>query len=219
MRTRLLSAALAAAGVLALAISPAAAAAAVPVLTLSNGTTPVGAGDVLAAGAKSGTTSTITTTSGGSTAITCNTTAFSANVTMNPPKPGTATLSITALTLTGCTSNIQGIAKINSVTLNDLPYVASITPANGGGTVTVDAGPTGPIQLTESLQTELGAVTCVYTDSSLAGTYINADSAMAFTNQQLTLKSGPPICPKNSFLNVDLAPVVDTTQASQDVIA
>lgn len=210
MHKRLLSAAVVAAGAV-LAAAPAlpAGAATSPVLTVGSGTA-VAVGDQLSVGLASGTNAFIATTSGGSSGISCSAASLSAKVTENPDSSGNADESVTGLTTTSCTSNIAGVSAVNSVTLNNLPYTAAVTPA---GAVTVS----GSIQSTVSLQTVLGAVSCVYTASALSGTAHNSGNSLAFSNQQFTLSSGPSVCPGSGFLSATLSPVVDTTQGSQPV--
>jgi hypothetical protein len=213
MRKRILIAAAAAAGTMLLA-APALPAFAdgAPLLFVGSTTGPaVKDGDVLTAGLASGSTAKIVTTSGGSTGVTCTTASISAKVTANSDaSTGNADESVTALTTTNCTSNIAGVTKVNSVVLNNLPYTATVSP---GFVVSV----TGTIQSTVSLQTVLGAVTCVYTIPSLAGTASNTGNTLAFSNQDFTLKSGPAVCPKNGFLTTTLGPVIDTSQGNGDV--
>lgn len=210
MHKRLLSAAVVAAGAV-LAAAPAlpAGAAAGPVLTVGNGTA-VAAGDAISASLASGTNAFIATTSGGSSGISCPSASLSATITANPDSSGNADESVSALTTTSCTSNVTGVTGVNSVTLNNLPYTAVVTPA---GALTVS----GSIQSTVSLKTLLGNVTCVYTAPSLSGTAHNSSNSLVFSNQQFTLSSGPSVCPGNGFLSATLSPVVDATQGSQPV--
>lgn len=216
MHKRLLSAAVVAAGAVLLAASamPASAAGS-PVLTLGSvGGTGAATGDALSASLASGTDAFIATTSGGSTGISCPTATLSATVGQNPDSSGNADESVTGLTTTGCTSNISGVTGVNSVTLNNLPYAATVSP---GGTVTVSAGSSGTIQATASLETVIGSITCIYTSTGLTGAAHNTGNSLAFSNQEFTLSSGPAVCPMNGFLSATLEPVTDTTQGSQDV--
>jgi hypothetical protein len=211
MRKRLLPAALAAAGALFLAIPPVAAlAASTPVLTVgSTGGTAVKVSDVLTAGLASGTSAVIATTSGGSTGVTCKNASLSATVTANPTSPGTATASVTALSLAACTSNITGVTKVNSLTLNNLPYTASVTSAG-------DVSVSGSIQAALSLQSVLGPVNCVYTGPTLTGIFHNADNTIVFgSNIEFPLSNGPGACPKDGFLTISIGPVTDSSQKNE----
>ncbi|MER7957207.1 Tat pathway signal sequence domain protein [Streptomyces sp. NPDC096030] len=211
-RALLASAGAALAAVLAVT-QPAGAAGAV--LTTGSASGPsVAVGDVLAASLTSGTTAKIATTSGGSTGITCNASAFSATVTSNPAAPGTATETLTSHTLSTCTTNILGATGVQSITVNNLPYTTAVT---SGGTLTVTAGSTGPIQTTLKINTILGVTTCVYRATSLTATPSNTDNSLSFSNQQFTKATGPGTCPANGYFSAKYGPVQDSTQAGAPV--
>ncbi|MFE5966588.1 Tat pathway signal sequence domain protein [Streptomyces sp. NPDC056463] len=185
------------------------------VLTTGSASGPsVAVGDVLAASLTSGTTAKIATTSGGSTGITCNSSAFSATVTSNPAAPGTATETLTSHTLSTCTTNILGATGVQSITVNNLPYTTAVT---SGGTLTVTAGSTGPIQTTLKINTILGVTTCVYRATSLTATPSNTDNSLSFSNQQFTKATGPGTCPANGYFTAKYGPVQDSTQAGAPV--
>ncbi|MFE5937095.1 Tat pathway signal sequence domain protein [Streptomyces sp. NPDC056470] len=185
------------------------------VLTTSSASGPsVAVGDVLAASLASGTTAKIATASGGSTGITCNSSAFSATVTSNPAAPGTATETLTSHTLSTCTTNILGATGVQSITVNNLPYTTAVT---SGGTLTVTAGSTGPIQTTLKINTILGVTTCVYRATSLTATPSNTDNSLSFSNQQFTKATGPGTCPANGYFTAKYGPVQDSTQAGAPV--
>ncbi|MFD0142723.1 MULTISPECIES: Tat pathway signal sequence domain protein [unclassified Streptomyces] len=185
------------------------------VLTTGSASGPsVAVGDVLAASLASGTTAKIATTSGGSTGITCNSSAFGATVTSNPAAPGTATETLTSHTLNTCTTNILGATGVQSITVNNLPYTTAVT---SGGTLTVTAGSTGPIQTTLKINTILGVTTCVYRAASLTATPSNTDNSLSFSNQQFTKATGPGTCPANGYFTAKYGPVQDSTQAGAPV--
>jgi hypothetical protein len=230
MRKHLFVVAAAAAAAL-LSTAPAMAASSPVLTTGSVGGTPVAVNDALSASIGSGTKATVETTSGGSTGITCTVAAFNATAKTNPTAPGTATESVTALSISTCTSNITGVTKVNSVSLQNEPYSATVTdnnPNNGLATVTITGTSSAPIQSTVSLQTVLGAVSCVYqaNNDSLTGTASNAATtadqeianSITLTNQQFNLTSGPGVCPKNGFLSVVVGPVKDTTQSGSPTV-
>ncbi|MFG2329628.1 Tat pathway signal sequence domain protein [Streptomyces sp. NPDC048604] len=177
--------------------------------TGSAGGPAVAAGDVLTASLASGGQAKIATTLGGSTGITCNASAFTATVDTNPAAPGTATETLTAHTLSSCTTNILGATGVQSITVNNLPYATSVT---SGGTLQVTAGATGPIQTTLKINTILGVTTCVYRAASLTATPSNTDNSLTFANQQFTKASGPGTCPANGYFSAKYGPVKDTTQ-------
>ncbi|MFF2568611.1 Tat pathway signal sequence domain protein [Streptomyces sp. NPDC058084] len=218
MDKRALSAALGAAvaAVLAVTASASATASAGNVLTTgSAGGTAVASGDVLSASLATGTKAKIATTAGGSTGITCNTSAFTATANTNPTAPGTATETVTAHTLSSCTTNIVGATGVQSITVNNLPFAASVT---SGGSLTVSAGATGPIQTTLKINTILGVTTCVYRAGSLTATPNNADNSLSFTDQLFTKFSGPGTCPGSGYFTAKYGPVLDTSQAGSPVV-
>jgi hypothetical protein len=185
------------------------------VLTTGSASGPaVAVGDVLAASLASGTSAKIATTSGGSTGITCNASAFSATVTSNPAAPGTATETLNSHTLSSCTTNITGAIGVQSITVNNLPYTTSVT---SGGALSVSAGSAGPIQTTLKINTILGLTTCVYRAGSLTATPSNADNSLTFANQLFTKASGPSTCPANGYFSAKYGPIRDTTQAGAPV--
>ncbi|MFB7866064.1 Tat pathway signal sequence domain protein [Streptomyces sp. NPDC056069] len=218
MDKRALSAALGAAvaAVLAVTASASATASAGNVLTTgSAGGTAVASGDVLSASLATGTKAKIATTAGGSTGITCNTSAFTATANTNPAAPGTATETVTAHTLSSCTTNIVGATGVQSITVNNLPFAASVT---SGGSLTVSAGAAGPIQTTLKINTILGVTTCVYRAGSLTATPDNADNSLSFTDQLFTKFSGPGTCPGSGYFTAKYGPVLDTSQAGSPAV-
>ncbi|MEU7011918.1 Tat pathway signal sequence domain protein [Streptomyces sp. NPDC046332] len=214
MNKRALSASAGAALAAVLAVTHPASAAGTVLTTGSASGPSVSVGDVLAASLATGTTAKIATTSGGSTGITCNASAFSATVTSNPAAPGTATETLTSHTLSTCTTNILGATGVQSITVNNLPYTTAVA---SGGTLTVTAGSTGPIQTTLKINTILGLTTCVYRATSLTATPSNTDNSLAFANQQFTKASGPGTCPANGFFTAKYGPIQDTTQGGAPV--
>ncbi|MFI9154051.1 Tat pathway signal sequence domain protein [Streptomyces sp. NPDC053367] len=205
MRTRTLLPIAAAAAALTLPLAAPAGAAAGPVLTTGGlGGTPVATGAVLNASLASGTTATFYSSTTGTSGVSCATSQFSATVTANPTAPGTATESLTAQTFGSCTSNVTGVTGVNGITVQNLPYTATVTSA-GVLTVTPPAGST--IRTTVSLRTLLGNVSCVYQGSSLTGAASNADNSITFSNQPFTKVSGSSLCFSNAYFSAKYAPV------------
>lgn len=218
MDKRVLSAAFGAAvaAVLAVTASASATSAAGNVMTTGSAGGPaVASGDTLSASLSAGTTAKIATTAGGSTGITCNASSFTATANTNPAAPGTATETVTAHTLTQCTTNITGATGVQSITVNNLPYSASVT---SGGSLTVSAGAAGPIQTTLKINTILGVTTCVYQAGNLTATPSNADNSLTFKDQLFTKTSGPITCPGSGYFSAKYGPVQDTTQAGSPVV-
>ena len=171
----------------------------------------IAAGDVLNAGVAAGTTADFATASGGTTGVKCSVSAFTAAVVDNPAAPGVATESTTAHTFSSCTANIFGVTRVNSVTVNNLPFGTTVDGATG--TVTVSGTDTAPIQTTLSLGTILGSVSCVYraNGGSITGLSDNTDNSISFSNQAFTKSSGPITCPSAGYFTAKYAPVVDTS--------
>jgi hypothetical protein len=170
----------------------------------------VAVGDVLNAAVAAGTTADFNTAAGGTTGVKCSESAFTATVTDNPAAPGVATESATAHTFATCTANILGVTRVNSVTVDNLPFGTTVDSA---GVVTVSGTATAPIQTTLSLGTILGSVTCVYqaTNGSITGVSDNTDNSISFADQAFTKSSGPITCPGSGFFTARYAPVLDTT--------
>lgn len=204
MRTRILLALGGTAAALSLTAVPAFAA--TPVLTTSAGA--VAVGDVLTAPLASGTSATLYSSATGTSGIKCSSSQFTASVTANPNAPGTATESVSGHTFaaSSCTSNVLGVTGVSSITVDNLPYTASVA---SGGALTVSPGSAGAIQTTVKLSTLLGSITCVYQAPSLTGTANNSDSSINFTNQQFTKVSGSSLCFANGFFTAKYAPVTD----------
>ena len=178
----------------------------------------VAVGDVLNASVAAGTTADFTTASGGTTGVKCAESAFTATVTDNPAAPGVATESTTGHTFASCTANIFGVTRVNSVTVNNLPFATTVDSATGA--VTVSGTDTAPIRTTLSLGTILGSVTCVFqaANGSISGVTSNTDNSITFTDQAFTKTSGPVTCPGSGFFTATYAPVVDTTAEGGPVV-
>ena len=202
------------AGALAAAVAtPARAADPVDVLTTGTAAgTNANIGDTITAALKAGTTTTFRTTATGTTGITCTDSTFTATVVANPPAPDTATESLTAQTFGGCTANIVGVTAVNSITVNNLPYVTSVVSATGA--ITVAGADTAPLQTTIKLGTVLGTVTCVYTatGNAITGQTANDDNSITFTGQVFAKSSGPGTCAANGYFTAQYSPILDAGQ-------
>jgi hypothetical protein len=213
-RTSLTLAAALSALALAGAVVPATAATsphAAAVLTVgSPGGTAVAVGDQVQAPLAAGTKATFYSSATGTSGVTCTASAFTATVTANPAS-GTATESLGTQTFGSCTSNVTGVNSVKSITVNDLPFTASVSDA-GGFPVTVAAGSAGPIKTTVVLGTLLGDTTCVYTGGPLTGSASNSNNSITFTSQHFTKSSGSSLCFGDAYYSSTYAPVTDTTQ-------
>ncbi|MET8907469.1 Tat pathway signal sequence domain protein [Micromonospora sp. NPDC004551] len=173
--------------------------------------TAVAVNDVVQASLKTGTNATFYSSTTGTTGIKCAASSFTAKVITNPTAPGTATESLTAQTFSSCTTNVIGTTGVQSITVNNLPYNASVTSA---GVVTISGGAAGPFQSTVVLNSLLGPMTCVYRSAtnSIVGTAINGTNSIVFTNQPLTKFSGPATCFGTAYFSATYSPVRDTSR-------
>jgi hypothetical protein len=204
---------------LALVSSPARADDPVAVLTTGSLAGPnVVVGDVLNASVVPGTTADFATAAGGTTGVKCAESAFTATVVDNPAAPGVATESTTAHTFASCTANIFGVTKVNSVTVNNLPFGTTVDSATGA--VTVSGTDAAPIRTTLVLGTILGSVTCVYQANGdvITGVSSNTNNSIGFTDQAFTKASGPITCPSAGYFTATYAPVVDTSVEGSPVV-
>lgn len=182
----------------------------------SVGGTNVAVGDVLQASLRAGTKATFYNSTSGSTGVSCATSSFRAEVTSNPTAPGTATERLTDQRFSDCTTNVIGTLGVNSVTVDNLAYAASVSSS---GVVTITGSSTGPIQSTVSLRTLLGNITCVYRSASgsITGTASNATTSITFTNQPFTKVSGPATCFGTAYFSASYGPVLDTSVAGSPI--
>jgi hypothetical protein len=195
--------------------SPASAAGSNVLTTGSVGGANVAVGDVVSAALKSGTSASFVS---GSSTVTCTTSQFTASVTSNPAAGGSAGESLSAQTFANCTAHITGVSRVNSITVNNLPYVTSIDGSTKA--VSLSAGAAGPVQATISLQSFFGAVICSYrpTSGSLSGTGSNTDNSITFSGQALTKSSGSGLCPGTSTFGASYAPSLDTSVAGSPAV-
>jgi hypothetical protein len=103
-------------------------------------------------------------------------------------------------------SEATGVLGVSGITVDNLPYTATV---DSGGTLTVAPAGGSTIQTTVRLRTLLGSVTCVYRAAALTGKADNADSSIAFTNQQFTKVSGSSLCFSSGYFTAKYAPVTD----------
>ncbi|AOR31457.1 Tat pathway signal sequence domain protein [Streptomyces fodineus] len=211
MRTRPLLALAGTATALALAMAapaPASADGTAVLTTGSTGGTAVATGDTLTAPLASGTLATLYSSATGTSGVRCTSSQFTAAVTGNPAAPGTATESVTGHTFdaASCTSNVIGVTGVSSITVDNLPYTATVA---SDGTLTVSPASGSSIQTTVKLKTLLGSITCVYQAASLTGKADNSDSSISFTNQQFTKSSGSSLCFASGYFTAKYAPVAD----------
>lgn len=208
MRTRSLLALAGTVTALTVAAVPASADGGAVLTTGGAGGTAVAVGDTLTAPLAGGTTATLYSSATGTSGVSCTSSRFTATVTGNPAAPGAASESVTGHSFdpSSCTSNVVGVLGVSGITVDNLPYTASVA---SDGTLTVSPAAGSTIQTTVKLRTLLGSVTCVYRAPSLTGRADNADSSITFTNQQFTKVSGSSLCFANGYFTAKYAPVTD----------
>ena len=125
-------------------------------------------------------------------------------MTANPAKPGTATLSMTGQSFSGCTVSTSGIT-VKSVAAYKLPFKTTVSDAKG---LPVTVTKPGAVVTVSALGT---TITCTYQAPKISGTASNTGSSVAFANQTFTLVSGGSLCPSSGTLSVTYAPLADTS--------
>ena len=168
----------------------------------------VAVGAEITAGLRAGTSATFFNAPDSTTGVTCTTSGFTGTVLTNPEAGGVATESLTGQTFADCTSNTFGVTGVQSLTVGNLPYLASVDGTTKA--VTVTAAGAGPIQATIVLSTIIGTVDCAFEAGAAGfnGVAANEDSSITFTNQQFTWVSGSTLCPTQTYLTAAYAPVV-----------
>lgn len=192
--------------VTAFSASPASADAVAVLTTGSVGGANVAVGDNLEAGLTSGTTATFFDASG--KGVTCTSAVFDATVTDNPAAPGVASESVTALTFSGCTSNIAGVKSVKSITIDNLPYAGAVDDSSD--TITIS----GSVHATISLGLVIGSATCKYTGptAGVVGAVSTTDGSLAFSNQVFSKDTGSWAgCPSPENFTASFSPVQDTS--------
>jgi hypothetical protein len=213
MRKHLYFTAAVMAGLLSLAIALPASADTTDVLTYGSlGGSNVAVGDTVSAALASGTDADFYSSSTGTSGVSCTDSTFTSTVTGNPAASGVATESVTAQTFGGCSSNVVGVTGVDSVTVSNLPFTASVDDSTD--LITVTGTSSAPIESTVDLDTLFGTISCVYEadGDTLTGTVSNTDNSIDFSAQQFDLISGSALCFSNGYFTASYAPIEDTTQ-------
>lgn len=171
----------------------------------------VAVGATLKASLKSGTKATFYEP-GTKTGVTCSKSSFTSKVTKNPAAPGTATESLTAQTLGGCKTNINGATSVKSVKVLKLPYTATVSDS-AGDPVTVSK-----LSTKLTLKTVIGVVSCTYGAASIKGKASNTGNLITFKNQVFTLSSGSSACPASGDFSATFGPVKDTSASGSPAV-
>jgi hypothetical protein len=206
MRRLILAAVGAAAAVVVMAPMVASAATTPHVLTISKvGGTNVAVGAKLSASIKSGTKAVFSEGTEGS--VSCTKSSVAESVTANPAKPGTAKLSITGQTFSGCTASISGVTvTVKSVKAYKAPFATTVSDAKGLPVVVTKPGAVIVVSA-------LGeTITCTYQATSIKGAASNTGSSVSFKDQAFKVVTGSnSLCPSTGDLTVAYAPVEDTS--------
>jgi hypothetical protein len=186
-----------------------AAAAATPhVLTTGKaGGTAVKVGAVLKARLVTGTKAKFVTSLG---TLSCKTSTFSAKVTTNPTKPGTAKESLTAQTFSKCTITIGGVT-IKSLTVKNLPYSGTVSDAAGDPVTVSERSTSKPLEASVTLSFQGSTFTCSIKAKSIKGAASNTGNKVTFSKQKFVKASGPTICPSSATFSASYGPVTDSS--------
>jgi len=125
----------------------------------------------------------------GSFAATCSKSSFAAKVVKNPTSKGTASLSVTSETLGGCSlpASLKALATLKSITAINTPYVGTITSK---GKLTIgESKKSKPIGFAAVIFVSPKNYTCVFTAASNTGKTSNKGNAVSFSKQKLTLNT------------------------------
>lgn len=152
-------------------------------------------------------TKAVFSSSGGT--IRCAKSTFTAKVTKNPKRPGSARESLTAQTFSSCkvTGN-PDVTGVKSVTINHLPYTTTISDKKGDP-VTVSK-PETTLKLISVLNPKV-PITCVYRASATHGSASNKSQTITFKNQTFKKASGPTVCSRTGKFSATYGPVIDTS--------
>jgi len=177
------------------------------VLTINKvGGTAVHVGAVLKSGLAKGTSAVFAL---GSQKLTCTSAAAKATVKTNPVKPGTATESLTAVTISKCkVSGFPGVT-FKSLKVKNLPYKVSVGDATGFPVKVSGQSKTKPMLVTVNVSLNGTPFSCSYKAASISGHASNTGNKITFSKQKLTKASGP--CPGTANFSATLGPVTDSS--------
>ncbi len=179
-----------------------------PVLTISKpGGTAVKPGAALKASLAKGSKAVFTL---GPITISCKSSSFTAIVISNPHAPGKATESISAESISKCTSNVPNL-MISGVKALNLPYKSSVSDAKGFPVTVTGRKKSKPIELTATAKLGTTTFSCVYKAAKVAGKASNKGSTITITKQPFTKVSGAAACPGTASFSAKYGPVRDTS--------
>lgn len=182
------------------------------VLTIGKaGGTAVKSGAVLKASLAKGTTAVFTIGTGSMPEkLTCKSADFTAKVTDNPAKPGKATESLTAQSISKCTANVSGIT-IKKVGAKNLPFKVSVGDGKGDPVAVTASAKTKPVELFATASASGFTVTCTYKATTIKGAASNKGNTIAIKTQKFARVSGGSLCPATAFFSATFGAVKDTS--------
>jgi hypothetical protein len=167
----------------------------------SSGGTNVAVHNTLSTSLSSGTTATFYDSTSGTEGLSCTGSTMTDSVSTNPAAPGTASLSTTGLTYSGCTSNIFGFDTVEAAQVFGLPYATSAVDS-GSNPISI-SGVIFRILLSGSQGTEQ----CNYEVASGALTGSTSYSKQDF---QLYIQSDQT-CPGDMYASATYGTIHDTS--------
>jgi len=138
----------------------------------------------------------------------CTSGSITGTVSADPEGPGSATLSVTSMTVSGCSITIDSSPLAVTVTAESLPYSLTVTDQNG------DVSATGAVKWSVSIPAL--SLTCSYAASSLQGHWDNDINGFTMTNQDLTTANGA--CPGVLPVSGNVSSVKDTTASGSPLV-
>ena len=147
----------------------------------------------------------------GTVKLTCTSASISATVRSNPAKPGTATESLTAVTVAKCT--LSGIPHVTfkSLKFKNLPYKVKVSDAKGFPVTVSERTTTMPLKFTATVATATSTISCSYKAASIAGHASNTGNTLAFSKQKFVKAGGNAACLGPAHLSAKFGPVRDTS--------
>jgi hypothetical protein len=143
--------------------------------------------------------------------LTCKSATFTAKVTANPARPGKATESLTAQTISKCSTNVMGLT-VKKAGASNLPYKVTVSDAKGHPVTVAGTKKTKPVKLFATASFDGHAFTCTYKATSLKATSSNKGNSIAFSKQKFTkLPSSNGLCPASALFSATFGPVKDTS--------
>jgi len=184
--------------------------ASVHVLTIRTAAGPaVKAHAVLRVGLAHGTTAVFSL---GSEMLTCKSLRFTAKVTSNPARTGTARESLTTEKVSKCKTNVKGVT-VSSVKVSNLPFNVTVSDAAGLPVKVSGRSGTKPIRVT--VVAKLGSVSlpCSYRRASLTGHASNTGNVISFAGLTFVKAAGSSFCPASALFTATFGPVRDVSVA------